>query len=447
MPAQTQQSIGFQPLTNPNPIPDLVPMNIGTLQDLGFNTSVGQGRRNFNNFLQSTGNTLNTIGQKTGKGLMYAINPLSAIPKIQNVLGLNKLANNTASTATTTANNLQSGILGTGLSGTNLANIGLGLLDNNIKAFQRDYSGKKGNITQGIDAGFDTATNLISMANPLAGLVLKSGSMVGKVMQNYLGTGTDGMTTGDAILNSSLFSLSPVSWINGWTGKKAHTIKADQDVINSSSYADTASDINNALQYSGKKYGGFSSGARKRANKKIDVAKEDQFQTKGILNQAESDFARQASSQDMYANRYQLLNSGYNQNNIRFGKEGLKFIDSIRELKKKREKQKQIDKDIEEKKDQNILPTGALHARLHNINVEGVKKKKGIPVLKSDGGKVEQIAEIEKEEIIFRKCVTEKLEQLMEDGSDESAIEAGKLLVDEILNNTKDESGFIEKVE
>lgn len=436
MPVQTQQSIGFQPLTNPNP--DLVPMNTGTLQ--AINPRSG-------NSLFSTLGTLGRIGEKAGKGLMYAINPLSAIPKIQNVLGLNKLANNTASTVTTTANNLQSGILGTGLSGTNLANIGLGLLDNNVKAFQRDYSGKKGNITQGLDAGFDIATNLISMANPLAGLVLKSGSMVGKVMQNYLGTGTDGMTTGDAILNSSFYSLSPVSWINGWTGKKAHTIKADQDVINSSSYADTASDINNTLQYSGKKYGGFSSGARKRANKKIDAAKEDQFQTKGILNQAESDFARQASSQDMYANRYQLLNSGYNQNNIRFGKEGLKFIDSIRELKKKREKQKQIDKDIEEKKDQNILPTGALHARLHNINVEGVETKKGIPVLKSDGGKVEQIAEIEKEEIIFRKCVTEKLEQLMEDGSDESAIEAGKLLVDEILNNTKDESGFIEKVE
>lgn len=445
MPIQTQQSIGISPLTNTAPaIPGLVSMNTSSLQDLGFNTSVGQGRRNFNNFLQSAGN----VAQKAGKGLMYAINPLTAIPKVQDALGLNSTANNIASTASTTASGAtKSGILGTGLNATNLANIGLGLLDNNVKAFQRDYSGKKSGITQGIDAGYDAVTNMIGMANPIAGLILKGGSMVGKAMQNYLGTGTDGMTTGDAILNSSLFSLSPISWINGWTGTKAHTITADQDVVNSSSYADTASDVNNALQYSGKKYGGFSNRARKKANKKIDAAKADQFQTKGILNQAESDFARQASSQDMYANRYQLLNSGYNMNNIQFGKSGLKFIDSIRELKNKREKQKQIDKDIEEKKDQNILPTGALHARLHNINVEGVETKKGIPVLKSEGGKVEQIAEIEKEEIIFRKCVTEKLEHLMEKNTDSAAIEAGKLLVDEILNNTKDESGFIKKVE
>lgn len=86
----------------------------------------------------------------------------------------------------------------------------------------------------------------------------------------------------------------------------------------------------------------------------------------------------------------------------------------------------------------NLIPEGALHARKHNIDVDGITSK-GIPVVsRSDGGEIEQQAEIEKEEIIFRLEVTKKLEELAKDGSDEAAIEAGKLLVEEILYNTID---------
>jgi hypothetical protein len=35
----------------------------------------------------------------------------------------------------------------------------------------------------------------------------------------------------------------------------------------------------------------------------------------------------------------------------------------------------------------------------------------------------------------------------MEDGSEEAALEAGKLLVEEILNNTEDRTGLIDEVE
>lgn len=95
----------------------------------------------------------------------------------------------------------------------------------------------------------------------------------------------------------------------------------------------------------------------------------------------------------------------------------------------------------------NVIPEGALHARKHNMDMEGITNK-GIPVVsKGDGGEIEQQAEIEREEIIFRLEVTKKLEELKEkyeddDSSqkekDEVAIEAGKLLVQEILYNTKD---------
>ena len=60
---------------------------------------------------------------------------------------------------------------------------------------------------------------------------------------------------------------------------------------------------------------------------------------------------------------------------------------------------------------------------------------------------IAQLAEIERNEIIFRKSVTDKLEELFKEGTDEAAIEAGRLLVREILYNTKDEGEFIKTVE
>ncbi len=95
----------------------------------------------------------------------------------------------------------------------------------------------------------------------------------------------------------------------------------------------------------------------------------------------------------------------------------------------------------------NIIPEGELHARLHHMEQEGITKK-GIPVIsEEEGGEIIQHAEIERNEIIFRLEVTKKLEELMEDGSEEAALEAGKLLADEILNNTEDRTGLLNEVE
>lgn len=95
----------------------------------------------------------------------------------------------------------------------------------------------------------------------------------------------------------------------------------------------------------------------------------------------------------------------------------------------------------------NVIPDGALHARRHNMDMEGITKK-GIPVVaENKDGSVEQQAEIEKEEIIFRLEVTKKLEELekrfyneetSKEEKDQLALEAGKLLAEEILHNTID---------
>lgn len=100
----------------------------------------------------------------------------------------------------------------------------------------------------------------------------------------------------------------------------------------------------------------------------------------------------------------------------------------------------------------NVIPDGALHARRHNMNIEGITEK-GIPVISNEeGDKVEQQAEIEKEEVIFRLEVTQKLEELQkkyyddkasQKEKDEYALEAGKLITEELLHNTKDNVGIL----
>ena len=104
---------------------------------------------------------------------------------------------------------------------------------------------------------------------------------------------------------------------------------------------------------------------------------------------------------------------------------------------------------LEETNQKNVIPEGALHKNKHHIeNTEGLTQK-GIPVIDNDG---EQQAEIELDEIIFTLEVTKKLEELHKiynEGTnkerDEAAIEAGKLLVQEILYNTDDRTGLISK--
>lgn len=91
----------------------------------------------------------------------------------------------------------------------------------------------------------------------------------------------------------------------------------------------------------------------------------------------------------------------------------------------------------------NVIVDGKLHKELHHMKdlVNTDITTKGIPVITKemeDGGEIRQAAELERDEIIFHYELTKKLEALEKDGSDAAMIEAGKILVKEILKNTKD---------
>lgn len=108
----------------------------------------------------------------------------------------------------------------------------------------------------------------------------------------------------------------------------------------------------------------------------------------------------------------------------------------------------------------NMIVTGALHARKHNLeelnpNLEGEITKKGIPVVTFDeGGEVkQQLAEVEQSEIILTLDTTKTIEDYYRDyknadtnkEADNIALECGKFLVNQILKNTDDPDKLIKK--
>lgn len=207
-------------------------------------------------------------------------------------------------------------------------------------------------------------------------------------------------------------------------------------------YGDSYGDLESAQKLSGKRF----LFGRRRANKFINEANETNQKMQDIATtntlRKQSDYGNDIMQQNL--NRYAGTNYMYNA----VGKQGMKLM-SIEQAKLIL----MMRKNVEQKELQifanggaiNIIPEGARHSRLNHLDevhddFEDVTKK-GIPVVTpTEDGDLEQVAEVECGEIIFSKSVTEKLEELMKDGSDEAAIEAGKLLVKEIIKNTDDKT-------
>ena len=207
-------------------------------------------------------------------------------------------------------------------------------------------------------------------------------------------------------------------------------------------YGDSYGDLESAQKLSGKRF----LFGRRKANKFINEANETNQKMQDIATtntlRKQSDYGNDIMQQNL--NRYAGTNYMYNA----VGKQGMKLM-SIEQAKLIL----MMRKNVEQKELQifanggaiNIIPEGARHSRLNHLDevhddFEDVTKK-GIPVVTpTEDGDLEQVAEVECGEIIFSKSVTEKLEELMKDGSDEAAIEAGKLLVKEIIKNTDDKT-------
>ena len=334
------------------------------------------------------------------------------------------------------------------------------------------YSGEKGNIAATADSIYDTASDIIGMVpgwGTIASLAMKRKALLSKGV-SALGGGTDGMTIADALLGSNFFQMTPMGLINGFGGRKSHTLEngqSERDTITNvgSAYGGSVGDWQNAMKYSNKKYGTFSFSGRHKANNKVDDANYKMNLMTGISNQARTQLEVANGTADTTDKRYELtLQGGYNPR-TRIGRQGLK-IEYIKRAKMiaNKVKDQNVTKHkeggkVEEEKffipidwqplDQlqkfqnggavNIIPEGSLHARKHHMENADNLTKKGIPVVDNDGN---QQAEIERDEIIFRKEVTDQIEKLAKEGTDEAAIKCGELLTHEIIENTDDKTGL-----
>lgn len=321
-----------------------------------------------------------------------------------------------------------------------------------VRSFMPEaYQGPKGSITRGIDNAYDAAANMAMQINPMIGGAMKVGGLVSDGINAITG-GTDGMTTQDSIFSSTLGNLTGLGIINSAFGKRANTIYKDNETWEQqgSAYGGSLAKVDDALTKSGKKYGLFSNRARKRANAQISEAKRQQNLVADINEEAQDAFA--ASNYSGIGLRNQIaLNGGYR--SMAIGRNGIKILD--KELQWANSILNKTKASVPEFKSGgkvNVIPEGALHKNKHHLEDVNPEFKdvtnKGIPVVsKEDGGELVQHAEIERNEIIFNLDVTNKLEELMKKGDDESAIEAGKLLVHEILNNTIDNTGILKEIQ
>ena len=344
------------------------------------------------------------------------------------------------------------------------------------------------NITKGADQAYDMIADGVEKMGPygkIIGTAMKFAGQAGDIIQS-MGGGTDQMTTADKWMDSSFFSWN-IGMINGFGGKKSDSFAADQDILAQvgSSYGGTTEDINNAAAKAGKKYGLFSNRARKKANSAIAQAKYDQNLMGDIADNASDQRLAVQSMGEQAGLAYSLMtDGGYNQKYTYAAKHGgllewnpvielewqpqielnwelpefkeggsLEIQEELEQVPEFKEGGKTEDSDIpeiEETSQKNLIPEGALHKNKHHMeHAEGLTKK-GIPVVDDEG---EQQAEIEHSEIIFTLEVTKKLEEYYEifyseessnKEKEQAALNAGKLLVYQILENTEDRTGLIE---
>lgn len=229
--------------------------------------------------------------------------------------------------------------------------------------------------------------------------------------------------------------------------KKTNELEKNEQVMSSSGYTGTSTNVDKASQNAGAK---LLFGANK-ANSMINKADIEQTMAANNLKKGEID--KIASANPLNAQKVQIqMGGGYNYLTAKEGTKLYKRDDAKRILSKVRKKQvNNTPSDVNSFKNGgtfNVIPEGALHKNKHHLDKVDDKFEdvtaKGIPVItESADGSITQHAEVEKEEIIFRLEVTKKLEDLAKEDTDEAAIEAGKLLVKEILYNTIDNTNSL----
>lgn len=360
--------------------------------------------------------------------------------------------------------------------------------------------------TLAINAGYDTAADLVSNISPVAGGIMKLGSFASDAM-TAAGITTDQVTGFDKFADSTLGKLTGVGIVNAIGAKESDDFAVDTQALErvGGGYTGAQDTIRKAKEKAGKKIGLFSN--RGAVNRDIAKGKNTMDAIASISNEVSDQRAMVDAMGDLMTDAYKTkMAGGVDPRYLRAsakqgGKLEEEFIPEIIEPLPEFEKivpsasqggslfkekinptsgqieewapdiievwhpeiidvasfkpggriEKQLDApEIEESTQKNLIPEGALHKNKHHMENAEELTKKGIPVVDNEH---QQQAEIECNEIIFTKEVTEKLEELYhkfydentkQSEKDELAIMAGKLLTKEIMLNTDDRTGLID---
>lgn len=392
----------------------------------GFNYLTG----NYMNTIQNSSNFFNQTLQKSPKSWIENISagglnipqPISPPSNIKDISGYQNLVNQFANV---------------GKSGDNIRKL-TGQANNFLS---NNFNVKL--PTTGVGWG-NTALSVAQVGSNLLGVKQADPSTYGTT-DKILGTAA---TVASFVpgLGAVGLGLQGASLLNKTLGKKANKQGTYSD-MNITGYT-----FQNSPQ-AGKKFTGldrlFGSKKRKRANMMTDYIDTQNLAAANVTYGSNQDILNAQNSQSFFneKNWSQLLNLN-NPRNLRVisAKDGAK-------IKRIASKVKVLKKGGP----MNVIPDGALHARKNNLpdDIAGDVTHKGIPVITKEEGEIKQHAEIEREEIIFHKELTNKLESLLKDYNEAStqvlkdkiAIKAGTLLTKEILFNTKDNTGLTNKIE
>lgn len=364
-------------------------------------------------------------------------------------------------------------------------------------------------LTKGLNSAYDSMSNAAMAFNPYLGGAMKIGKLAADGLsalglKTDQMTNTDRILDSSFM---KFTPASWANDMFGKTTQQFSSNKKTIEKVGRD-YTDSVNTIEDAVSKADKKYGLFSNGARNRANRLIDTARAQQNIMTNISNEYQDQLANKSylaytrygqdinggiQQQYLRAAKHGAILQRINLRKHRKGgqlkdkidievkqeqwqpiinleypevsklKEGGQLEESkewapiisldIQKLEEggKTDKPKQESDKIEETNQKNVIPEGALHAHKHHMENAEDLTKKGIPVVDNNG---EQQAEIERNEIIFSLEVTKQLEDLhkryqgytnTQKEKDELAIEAGKLLVYEILHNTEDRTGLIKE--
>lgn len=237
-------------------------------------------------------------------------------------------------------------------------------------------------------------------------------------------------------VTNALAALPGVGSVMGWMAG-GDTIDSEK-MAEFSEVQDGLSGFGNDLDTAGQ-LGGKSVFGRKKINKYIA---EQNRKNAIVADDYDINKLAKANTGDQFANQNQNVYSGDTPYTRYAAKNGMKLptVEWTREVIRKNQKNINI---FALGGKMNVIVSGARHSRRHRLeNDNDIMKDvttKGIPVVSFDnGGEVLQHAEVEGGELVLTKEITDKIESLYKEGSEEAQIEAGKILAEEIIENTED---------